>query len=141
MRRFWHGKLEDFDDDEILAFFDTLPENSATLLKHSDAITSTTNMLLAQIVDSIRALGVGLGGHKMRKDQMMAAKLTKEAAEKTVHADEARKNVIKQLKENRGNLKGLMELMDQNPRKANTKPAKPKEDTKKKWNKHGFSIE
>lgn len=87
LRRFWHGRASDFTLYEITCFFETLPDNSATVKKASGFEVDVSTLLTALIVDTLRQIGTGLGGKKMKEKDLIVPSLSGEARKKE-EADE-----------------------------------------------------
>lgn len=66
LRRFWNGRPTDFHIDELVAFFNTLPDEAATRKAVLGYDVSLNNMLTALIVDSIHELHMALARKKMK---------------------------------------------------------------------------
>lgn len=66
--------------DELIAFMDTLPDESATNRSYADSEVSLNTLINAQILDVLRQIGSGLGGKKLSKDKLLSPKLSREVA-------------------------------------------------------------
>lgn len=80
MRRFYGMNAKKIDKYDITAYdiacyYSYLPIESATMIKASDTSVSFDTLLLAHILDAIRALSIGLGGKKMKDDDLIAPQL------------------------------------------------------------------
>ena len=71
LRRFWHVRPWQYDPsaytiEELVAFHENLPMESATMVAGGEYIVSISEMLQAMTIDAIRQLGLGLGGKKLQ---------------------------------------------------------------------------
>lgn len=78
LQRFWHGAPWDFDLDRLEAFYDCLPTESSTFQALAKLSVDFGSYLNAMVIDSIRALHIGMAGKKMKKDQRIASIFTED---------------------------------------------------------------
>lgn len=80
MRRFYGMNAKKIDEYDVTAYdvacyYSHLPIESSTMMKASETSVSFDTLLLAHILDAIRALSMGLGGKKMKGDDFVAPRL------------------------------------------------------------------
>lgn len=75
MRRFWNGRAADFETDELVAFFHTLPDEAATRKAVLGYEVSLNTMMNALMVDAIRELHMGFAKKKLKDDQRLFSSL------------------------------------------------------------------
>lgn len=75
LRRFWGIKSDEIDSlsyDDLEAFYDTLPAESATITKRQRAKLSMELVMLARISDNLTALQHTMGGKgRLNKDHLI----------------------------------------------------------------------
>lgn len=98
LRRYWHGRPSDFSLAELVAFHSTLPEDSATMRASSDSVISLEGQLLCIVADSVRGLAAGLGGKKLKKDELLSEAFSKKALQKKLAEEEERREVLEALR-------------------------------------------
>lgn len=64
----------------------------------SDSVISINSQLLCMIVDSIRGLAAGLGGKRLKKEEMLSMSFSRKALEKRLHDEEEKRAVLEALK-------------------------------------------
>ena len=96
--RFFHARRRDLSRHELVCVFETLPPESATCRKVSDAPMGLDTVLLATIADRLSAIGTGLGGGKLKESQLLAPALTREGAEKAKVVQDRKKSLVEGLK-------------------------------------------
>ena len=98
LMRYWHGRATEFTMSELVAFHSTLPEDSATMRSTSDSVISLEGQLLCIVADSIRGLAAGLGGKKLKKDEMLSEAFSKKALQKKLEDEKERREVLEALR-------------------------------------------
>lgn len=98
LQRYWHGRPSQFTVSELVAFHSTLPEDSATMRSTSDSVISLEGQLLCIVADSIRGLAAGLGGKKLKKDEMLSEAFSKKALQKKLEVEKERREVLEALR-------------------------------------------
>lgn len=96
LMRFWGGRGEDFTVGELIDYCKTLPTQSATNRAAWKLEIDLDSYLTALTVDSIRALGLSLGGKKLAKKDMLSdmfsSERSKEQDKKNALAERVRRN-------------------------------------------------
>lgn len=95
LRRFWNGKPTDFSIDELVAFFNTLPDEAATRKAVLGYDVSLNNMLTALMVDSIRELHMALARKKLKDSDRLFKSLNGSEAEKDDRFERMAQQVMK----------------------------------------------
>lgn len=97
LRRFWNGRSADFTIEEIIAFMNTLPDDSSTNRSMSDSEVSVQTLLIASQLDILRQIGSGMGGKKFPKRNLIAPQFSKEIK----RDKEKRDGLVEKLKKQR----------------------------------------
>lgn len=85
LRRFWQAKPEDLSMDDLLAFFDTLPSNSATKRKQMGVTEDFDTFLLSVIADRVTQNTYSRAGKKLPEKARMSTQFVVEDKKKTVN--------------------------------------------------------
>lgn len=80
-----------------MAFFETLPDDSATRRTFEDNEVSMNVVLLAQIIDTLKMIAYAQGGKRFPKDKLLAPMLSKENRRKAEKMEELKKFAREQL--------------------------------------------
>ena len=102
--RYWRGRATDFTMSELVAFHSTLPEDSATMRASSDSVISLEGQLLCIVADSIRGLAAGLGGKKLKKDELLSEAFSKRALQKKLDDEKERREVLEASRASKSNV-------------------------------------
>lgn len=97
LRRYWHGRADDFTTDELDAFLCTLPDDSATKKAANGWDVEMSTLLSAMTVDSIRQMAMGMGGKKMPKDKMLVPHLNGEGTRRNEEHNKLREQLKKSM--------------------------------------------
>ena len=95
LRHFWNGKPTDFSVDELVAFFNTLPDEAATRKAIFGYDVSLNNMLTALIVDSIHELHMALARKKLKDSDRLFKSFDGSEAEKDDRFEKMAEQVMK----------------------------------------------
>ena len=104
LRRYWHERADQFIVSELVEFHSTLPEDSATMRASSDSVISLEGQLLCVVADSIRGLAAGLGGKKLKKDELLSEAFSKKALQKKLDDEKERREVLEALRASKNNV-------------------------------------
>lgn len=97
LRRFWNGRPTDFHIDELVAFFNTLPDESSTKKAVNKYKASLDVMVSALVVDSINELHMALARKKMKDSDRLFNLLSEKDIENKEDLDDFMKRAKKKL--------------------------------------------
>lgn len=95
LRRFWNGRPTDFNIDELVAFFNTLPDEAATRKAVLGYDVSLNNMLTALMVDAIREMHMDFARKKLKDSDRLFKSLNGSEAEKDDRFEKMAQQVMK----------------------------------------------
>ena len=106
MRMFWGGRLKDFTVDEIEAFYNNLPPNSATIRHLSQSTVDTNEQMLALIYDNISGMRYGMAGKRLPDNKLLSTKLKVEKSSPKVQ--EMINKIKREKKQKQGEKNGMV---------------------------------
>lgn len=96
--RFWGNSPDKFNIDELVAFLNTLPDESATKKKVFKHKASLDVMVFAMVFDAIRELHMALAKKKLKDKDRLFTMLSEQKIESKEDLDDFMKQAKKTLK-------------------------------------------